>query len=380
MKDFYEPWMRAAITEACHATGRVYPNPAVGAVIVQGETVVARGHTQAPGCAHAEVEAIRHWRAAGLNADAATTLVVTMEPCSTFGRTPPCTQAILESGIKRVVVGTVDPNPKHRGRGIEILRAAGVEITCGILEKECADLNMPFHFNAESGKVLIAGKIATTLDGKIATSTGHSRWITGEEARLDVMRWRDTFPAIAAGAGTILADNPKLTVRLPGKEERSPIRIIFDRRLLTLIQPLPTVYTDQWRSQTILVTELEHAHKAEKTAQQHGFKVWGLRGCGRAQGFKEFRERCASEGILGVYVEGGRNLLSKLLRCRELDYLFAYRAPIWLGDEAAPGPFSGFMPESLEQAFRIESPRTATFGPDQLMHGPIKYPLIDSQS
>lgn len=372
-------FMKSAIAEAQKATGRVSPNPAVGAVIAHGDEIVARGHTQAPGKAHAEVVAIQNWRAQGGTADQNTTLFVTLEPCSTLGRTPACTSAIIESGIKNVVIGTTDPNPLHQGRGYKILEQAGIRVETGVLQQTCIDLNLPFHFRMENGRLLMAGKIATTLDGKIATSTGYSRWITGAEARLDVMRWRGTFPAIAAGAGTVLADNPKLTVRIPGEPERCPVRFVFDRRLLTLTELLPMVYTDAWREKTILVTEAEHAHRAERTAGDNGFTVWGLRGCGREQGFKEFRERCEAAGINGVYVEGGRNLLSKLLKCKELDYLFAYRAPLWLGDEGAPGPFSGFMPESLEQAFRIQSPRTETFGPDQMMHGKVKYPAIASQ-
>ena len=204
----HERHMALALEQARNGWGDTHPNPMVGAVIVEQGEVVATGYHQAAGEAHAEVDALRNL---GRKPAAGATLHVTLEPCCTHGRTPPCTQAVLDAGFREVHIGTADPNPDVAGRGIQQLRGAGVEVHTGTLEESCRDLNLLYnHWIASHGSPLLAGKVATTLDGFTATRDGHSQWITSEQARQDVMCWRRLFPAIAVGAGTILADDPSL--------------------------------------------------------------------------------------------------------------------------------------------------------------------------
>jgi diaminohydroxyphosphoribosylaminopyrimidine deaminase/5-amino-6-(5-phosphoribosylamino)uracil reductase len=366
--------MQAAIAEARQALGRTHPNPAVGAIILHQGVIVARGHTQPPGGDHAEIVALKAFRGAGLHADETTELVVTLEPCSTIGRTGACTTAILHSGIRKVTVGAIDPNPVHAGRGLEILRAARITVESGVLEQDCADLNMVFNWCMEHGAPFIAGKVATTLDGRIATRSGLSKWITGPAARADVHRWRRYFPAIAVGAGTVLADDPALTARIEGEPEWCPVRFVFDRNLLTFRGSLPRLYTDPWKERTIIVTSRARAAQARTLGAQHGLAFW-LTGDDRGDaGFGDFAAHCREAGIGGVLAEGGAGLLSALLKHRFLHYLFAYRAPRLLADSGGLAPFTGAAPASMQEALSLRGVRHATFGDDQLMRGFVVYP------
>ncbi len=363
--------MRLAIAAARAAQGRTHPNPAVGAVILHRGEPVASGHTQPPGGDHAEIVALRRFRERGLQPDAGTTLVVTLEPCSTRGRTGACTEAILASGIRRVVAGATDPNPAHRGRGFAILREAGLEVRTGVLADECADLNLIFNWRMEHGAPLFAGKIATTLDGRIATRGGFSKWITGPAARQDAHRWRRYFPAIAVGSGTVLIDDPALTARIGGEPEWCPLRFVFDRSLVTLRDPPPRVYADPWRDRTILVTGDPRGAEA---AAARGLRCWVVEEQDGDGGLADFARRCRREEIGGVLVDGGSRLLSGFLKYRLLHYLLAYRSPHLLADAAALAPFTGQAPARIEDAIRLGGVRHATFGDDQLMRGFVVYP------
>ena len=203
--------MERALQLATKGWGKTHPNPMVGAVILDQGLVRGEGYHLQAGDPHAEINALKQLDG---NLSTEATLFVTLEPCSTHGRTPPCIDAIIQSGIKRVVVGAIDPNPQHAGRGLDRLRKAGVAVTEGILSKECEDLNILYNYWIKCRSPLIAGKVATTIDGKLATRKGDSKWITGPQARMDVMRWRRLFPAIAVGANTVISDNPNLTSRM----------------------------------------------------------------------------------------------------------------------------------------------------------------------
>lgn len=205
--------MRHAITLAQRALGQTHPNPLVGAVLVANGQLLAQGWHARDGGAHAEIAALEALRKNGGDPRGAT-LYVTLEPCSTRGRTGACTDAIIRAGITRVVIGAIDPAPGHSGNAISVLQKAGIAVSCGVLADECADLNLIFNHRITTGQPFIAAKVAVTLDGKIATRSGDSRWITAELARADVMHWRCYFPAIGVGVGTLLADNPSLTARL----------------------------------------------------------------------------------------------------------------------------------------------------------------------
>ncbi|MCW5550046.1 MAG: bifunctional diaminohydroxyphosphoribosylaminopyrimidine deaminase/5-amino-6-(5-phosphoribosylamino)uracil reductase RibD, partial [Opitutaceae bacterium] len=293
----------------------------------------------------------------------------------THGRTGACTDAIIASGIKRVVIGATDPNPAHAGRGLEVLRAAGIEVTAGVLAEECADLNLIFNHWITAGGPLLAVKSAVTLDGHIACRTGESRWITGEEARADVMRWRRLFPAIAVGAGTILKDNPQLTARLPGAEPWCPVRFVFDGLLRSVTDKnLPQVYTDAHRDRTIVVTTPHGGMGYVRKLRDLGVQVWCLPSPTQRVNFADFRRKCAEERISGVYFEGGPQLVSQMLRDRQIDYLFIYRAPMLLADGKARDMFDGLRTERLADAVRMQAVRHSRHGDDMLTRGRVVYP------
>jgi diaminohydroxyphosphoribosylaminopyrimidine deaminase/5-amino-6-(5-phosphoribosylamino)uracil reductase len=368
----HEHFMRRALELARQGWGTTAPNPMVGAVIVEDGKIVAEGFHAQDGGAHAEKAALI---ALGRKAKPGATLYVTLEPCSTAGRTGACTEAIKVAGLSCVVVGATDPMPEHAGRGYTVLREAGIDIVTGVLERECNDLNLIFNHWAAKNTPLLASKSAVTLDGKIATRAGESKWITGEAARADVMRWRRLFPAIAVGAGTVMKDNPKLTARIAGAEEWCPVRFVFDGLLRTVAEKtLPQVYTDAFRERTIVVTTPHGGVGYVRKLRDMGVQVWVLPSPMQRVSIADFRIKCAQEKITGVYFEGGAHLVSELLAMRELDYMFIYRAPVLLADDKAKSAYMGLRGDKLDQAVRLTDVRHDQFGDDQLMRGRVVYP------
>jgi diaminohydroxyphosphoribosylaminopyrimidine deaminase/5-amino-6-(5-phosphoribosylamino)uracil reductase len=374
----HEVFMRRALGLARSVWGATHPNPMVGALIVEEGQVVAEGATAPDGGPHAERLALL---ARGKTPRPGATLYVTMEPCSTHGRTGACTDAVIASGIKRVVVGATDPNPAHAGKGFEVMRAAGIEVIAGVLARECTDLNLIFNHWITTGGPMIAAKVATTLDGKIACRTGDSQWITNEASRADVHRWRRLFPGIAVGAMTVLKDNPRLTARREGEAEYSPWRFVFDGLLRTVVDKnLPAVFTDEFRDRTIVVTTPHGGLGYVRKLRELGIKVWMFESPTQRVSFTDFRKKCAEERISGVYFEGGSQILSELLRAKQLDYLFTYRAPVLFADDKAKTILGGLRPEKVEQGIRLTDVRHEHFGDDALLHGRVAYPeklLID---
>lgn len=370
--EHHEHFMRRALELARGVWGTTHPNPMVGAVIVEDGQIVAEGATAPDGGPHAERLALL---ARGKAPRPGATMYVTLEPCCTHGRTGACTDAIIASGIKRVVVGATDPFPAHAGRGFAVLREAGIEVVTGVLERECTDLNLIFNYWATHDAPLIAAKAATTLDGKIACRTGESRWITSEAARVDVHRWRRLFPGIAVGAMTILKDNPKLTAREPGRAEWSPKRFVFDGLLRSVVDKnLPAVFTDEFRSSTIVVTTPHGGLGYVRKLRDMGITVWTFESPTQRVPFGDFRKKCAEERISGVYFEGGAQLISELVRAKQLDYLFVYHAPVLFADDKAKSIFSGLRPEKPDQGVRLVDVRHEHFEGDFLMRGHVKYP------
>ena len=367
----HEYFMRRALTAARGGWGTVHPNPMVGAVIVEQGEVVAEGFHAKAGEPHAEILALHHL---GRLPRPGAILYVTLEPCSTQGRTGACTGAIIAAGLKQVVVGATDPNPVHTGHGFEVLRAAGVDVTTGVLAGECADLNLIFNHWITKQTPLLAAKAAITLDGKIATRANDSQWITGEQAREDVHRWRRLFPAIAVGAGTIMTDDPGLTSRM-GEEVWCPLRIVFDGLLRTVVEkPHAKVYTDEFKDRTIVVTTPHGGLGYVRKLQALGVQVWNLPSATVRAPLDAFRAKCVEAGITGVFFEGGAQIISELIQFRQLDYLFIYRAPVLFGDDKAKGVFKGLRTEKIANAVRLEDVRHASFGADQLMRGRVLYP------
>lgn len=365
-----ETYMSRAMGLACRAWGQTHPNPMVGALIVENDEVVAEGWHKAAGLPHAEIEALS---ALGRAPAADAMLFVTLEPCSTCGRTGACTQAIIESGIRRVVVGATDPNPAHAGRGLELLRWAGIEVIHGVLEQECADLNLIFNHWITTGSPLLAAKLAMTLDGKFAAAAGHSQWVTGAAARADVMRWRRYFPAIAVGANTVLHDDPSLTSRI-GDTVFCPRRFVFDRHLKTIGQtPLPKLYCDEFKQRSTMLCLASADPERKALAAQNGLVCWELPGHEGQLDWEAFRHRCVQEDIYGVYIEAGPALATELIESGKVDYLFIYQAPKFMADSAARGIGSDRRTTRMEQAIRLENVRHAILGEDVFTHGrPLK--------
>jgi diaminohydroxyphosphoribosylaminopyrimidine deaminase / 5-amino-6-(5-phosphoribosylamino)uracil reductase len=362
--DFDEKMMGRALELARRAWGATHPNPMVGAVLVEGGAVVAEGWHARDGGPHAERAALV---ALGRRPAPGATLYVTLEPCSTAGRTGACCELIREAGIARVVIGATDPNPAHAGRAVGLLRAAGIEVRSGVRAVECADLNLIFNHWIVSGRPLLAGKVATTRDGFSAPPPGTSRWITGEAARVDAHRWRRLFPGILVGAGTVRADNPALTRRWTEdgvEREECGRRFVFDPLLTTAAgaeATWPRLYTDRWRERTTVVATPAADAEARARLEAAGVGVWEQETTRGPAGWGGFARRCAAEGVTGVLIEGGATVLNDALAAGVLDYGFWYRAG-FAGDSAWGGKV---------ERWHLTSAPGARLGEDQLTRGRI---------
>ncbi|MCL1887565.1 MAG: RibD family protein, partial [Kiritimatiellaeota bacterium] len=245
-----------------------------------------------------------------------------------------------------------------------------------VLGRECEDLNLIYNHSIRAGgEPMIAAKSAMTLDGKIATRSMESKWITGARARADVMRWRRLFPAIAVGAGTVLADNPRLTARVEGEREWCPWRVVFDGLLRTVMaRSAPALYTDEFRERTIVVTTQHGGLGYARKLRDMGVNVWCMESPTQRSSLAEFRKRCAQQKITGVFVEGGAQLVSELLQERQADYLFAYTAPMLFADGRGKSAYSGLRTERITQAVRMADVRHESLGDDFLVRGRAVYP------
>ena len=360
----HESYMSRALDLARCGWGQTHPNPMVGAVIVDRDKIVAEGWHRADGQPHAEIEALN---ALEQPLSDKATLYVTLEPCSTCGRTGACTDTIIRSGIRKVVIGAMDPNPIHAGRGIRILSEAGVQVVTDVLSRECTDLNLIFNHWIVHRTPFFAAKMATTLDGKFAAANGCSKWITGEEARADVMQWRRCFPAIAVSGQTVLTDDPRLTSR-QGEKTWSPRRLVFDRMLNTAsaIEKLQ-IYNDEFASRTTVV--------CREDAEVSAFEAKGIGICRLPEDsdghldLNAFRRYCADELIYGVYIEPGPDFMTALIERKAVDYIFHYFAPGYLLDSLSRGFGRPRNTTNIEERIRLQDSRSATFGNDFLIRG-----------
>ena len=356
--------MSRALELAKQAWGNTHPNPMVGAVIVEGCVVVAEGWHVIAGQDHAEVAAIK---ALGRKPAAGASIYVTLEPCSTCGRTGACTNTLIEAGFARVVIGAKDPNPEHAGRGLDVLREAGIEVVEGVLAEECADLNLIFNHWITQKLPFIAGKMAITLDGKFSAASGHSKWVTGESARADVMRWRRYYPAIAVSANTVLNDNPSLSSRI-GDEVWCPKRFVFDRTLKTFeVETIPKIYTDTNAPKTTVLCANTALDYLRTRAKDLNIMLWQLPEANGHLDWQAFRKRCAEAKIYGVYVELGPTLATQVIEGGLADYLFVYQAPKLLSDASAPGIGSVRNSQSMMDVFALRNLRQANFDDDRLI-------------
>ena len=345
--------------------GRPSPNPHVGAALVKGRSLLAKGHHERAGEDHAEIAALR---VAGAKAKGAT-LYVSLEPCNHQGRTPPCTDAILAAKIARVVIGCRDPNP-HVAGGIEKLRAAGIDVVVGVKEAEAKGLITPWSKFVTTGLPYVSLKLALSLDGRIATRSGSSKWVTGPEARQRVHALRGAHDAVAIGIGTALADDPRLTVRdAPGS---SPVRVIFDTKLrlpphARLVETAPDV-------PTLVLCSVDAPASNEEALVTRGVEV--LRAPSSAEGRIDplaALRLLSARGIVTLMVEGGAELAGSILAGRLCDELHAFIAPILLGPRGRPGAVDWAGPDTPAEAPRIANPRWELVGSDAYVHGVVQF-------
>ncbi len=334
--------MRLALKEGRKGLGRTSPNPPVGAVVVKDGQVVGRGYHRRAGTPHAEVNALREAGEAARGA----TLYVTLEPCAHYGRTPPCTEAILAAGIRRVVIGCRDPNPKARG-GAEILASRGVEVKTGVLAEECAELCRFFLKSVKTGRPWVLAKVAMSLDGRIATREGDSKWITSEAARKVGHRLRAVYDAILVGRGTVQADDPALTARIPGG--RDPIRIILDTRL-TL--PL-SAKVFNLPGKTIVWAGKEAPASKEKELTSKGVEVWRLANEGKGVSLEEGLKEAVKRGILSILVEGGAAVHGSFFDSSLVDEIAFFYGPLIIGGKGAKEAIGGEGAATLAAAKRL---------------------------
>ena len=350
--------MARALRLAQQARGRTSPNPMVGAVVVSGSRIVGRGYHHRAGQAHAEVLALR---AAGTKARGAT-LYVTLEPCChTDKRTPPCVPSVIASGVRRVVVAMRDPNPRVRGRGIARLRRAGIDVATGCLEDEAERLNEAYTHWIRTGRPFVMMKAAMTLDGKIATAAGVSKWITGEEARRDVHRLRSAVDAVMVGIETVLHDDPKLTARVKGTSARQPIRIILDS---TLRIPATATVLSSPGGQVLIATTTHAAKDRIDDLRARGAIVLPLPAEEGRPSLRACLEELGRRGVTSVLLEGGATVNESALRAGLVDRVILYVAPALLGGQDARSVIGGTSPQVLSDARRLENLRITSVGND----------------
>lgn len=349
-------YMQRAIELARRGFGRVNPNPAVGAVIVRDGRIIGEGWHRKFGELHAERNAF----AACTEDPAGATIYVTLEPCCHYGKTPPCTEAVIENGIARVVIGSPDPNPLVAGKGVALLEEAGIEVEQGVLREECDELNRAFFHHVRTGLPFVVLKYAMTADGKIATRTGASKWITGEVARKRVHEDRNRYAAIMVGVGTVLADDPQLTCRID--DGVNPLRVICDSHLRT---PLDSqIVTTANEVPTLIATCVSDPLRL-KEYRERGCEVLV---CGEGTvDLPALMANLGERGIDSVIVEGGATLNASVLKAGLVNFLQVYIAPKIFGSQQAPGPVGGMGVALPDEAYLFGAPHITPLGDDVLL-------------
>jgi len=335
-------FMTEALALARMGWGLTNPNPMVGCVIVKNDTVIGRGFHLKAGTAHAEINALNDARSHGYD-PAGATLYVTLEPCSSFGRTPPCTEAIIQAQIAKVVCGALDPNPKHAGRGLELLKSHGIEVVCGVENRECCELNRHFFRWITSGKPFVILKMAMTLDGKIATPEGESKWVTGIEARRRVQQLRHLADAIMVGGNTLRTDHPRLTVREPENWARQPQRIVVSSTLTA--EDLQKYFPDG-RAEVVNLPD--------------------------AEAWETYLLELGKRNYNTLLVEGGGELAAAALHAGAVDMVEFHIAPKLLGGRASIPVLGGIAPEGMDAALPLHNVTVKQYGDDIAVTGYLR--------
>ncbi len=356
------PYMKMALDLARHGEGLTSPNPMVGALIVKDGEVVGRGFHVKAGEDHAEIIALKE----AVDKARGGILYITLEPCCHVGKTGPCTEAIVKAGLRKVVVGMLDPNDLVNGKSIRELRRLGVEVEVGVLEKECQELNEFFTFWIKHQTPFVILKTASTLDGKIATFRGESKWITSEESRAMVQTLRNRVDAILVGIGTVMTDNPSLT--LQGKDRVNPLRIVVDSKLR--ISPRAKVLKVDEKHRTMVVTTRKATLKKRKALERKGVEVVVVPDKRGRVSIVSLLKLVGKQGVMSVLVEGGAEVNASFLKEKLAHKIYTFMAPRILGDDAL-GAYSNMGLSDLDQAIKIKNIRMENIGKDFLICGYI---------
>ena len=365
--------MLEAVALAEQAKGKTAPNPCVGAVMVRDGVAVARGRHEFYGGPHAEVNCLADAESKGVD-PAECVMYVTLEPCNHHGKTPPCTEALIEAKVPRVVIGCADPNAGVDGGGAERLRNAGVEVVSGVAESECLDLIRDFLVWNETAGPYVYLKMASTLDGRIATRRGHSKWITGDAARSEVHRLRSRVDAVIVGGGTFRADDPRLDVRTAPEPEKQPLAVVATTRLPGAREKF-ALLADRAKETIFLTTEAAAASNKAAALKKLGCRVWGLPGSGKGElnlvpGLERLR---AETDVYNVLCEGGGALALSFLRQGLMDEFWHFTSPKVLGDSEAKPMLIGREPESMDEAIEFRTLRVERIGDDLLgVYAPLQ--------
>ena len=356
-------YMRRALALAARALGRTSPNPLVGAIVVNGGEVVGEGYHQSAGSAHAEVHAIDH---AGTDAHGGT-LYVTLEPCVHYGRTPPCTKAIIQSGIAQVFAAHVDPNPKVGGKGIEELEKAGIRVQVGLCEPEARRLNEIFIKYLRTNQPFVILKSAMSLDGKIATISGESQWISSKASRLRGHEIRDTVDAILVGVKTVISDDPSLTTRLPGRNGKDPARIIVDSECRTPLKA--RVLNPDGEGYAIIATTKRASKERIARLEAEGAMVLVVDEEGNRVSLSALMQALGCKGITSVLIEGGAEINASALKAGIVDKVMFFIAPKIIGGTDAPSPIGGKGIQRLTDAYDLRELSVRSINGDILVEG-----------
>ena len=364
--------MKRALSLAAKGKGRTNPNPMVGAVIVKQGHVVGEAYHQQFGEPHAEILALHR---AGPRARGGV-LYVTLEPCChTKKRTPPCVPLLIQSGLARVCVAMIDPNPQVNGRGIHALKQAGLPVSVGVLEAEARHLNEVYGHWMTTGRPFVVLKGAMTVDGKIATATGESRWITGERARQDAHRLRSQVDAIMVGVGTVMADDPELSARgnktmTRTRIGRQPVRVVLDSRLRIPLQAKILRWVGE--QPTILCTTAEAPSQKIQLLRERGIQVWELPSHAGMVSLKACLSCLGRGGLTSILLEGGTRLNASALQQGFVNQVRLYMAPMLLGGQDAQGLIGGLSPKKLDRAWSLADVQLKKLGKDWLVTGTIE--------
>jgi diaminohydroxyphosphoribosylaminopyrimidine deaminase/5-amino-6-(5-phosphoribosylamino)uracil reductase len=362
--------MTLALRLAAKGRGKTSPNPMVGALVVKNGRIVGRGYHRGPGQPHAEILALNQ---AGPRAKGAT-LYVTLEPCCHFRkRTPPCVPAVIRSGVRQVVVAMVDPNPSVKGRGIAALRRDGITVTTGMAQEEAVKLNRAYLHWVRTGRPYVIMKAGMTLDGKVATAKGESRWITGPQARRDAHRLRGQVDAVVVGVGTVIHDDPALTARLSDRPlklaTRQPLRIVLDSRLRT--PPSAAVCAMQDRSKTLIVTTKRAPQSRRRPFEQAGVEVMSLPMRNGEVSLPALMTMLGKRGLTSVLIEGGSTVNAAALREKLVNHVVLYLAPILMGGQDAKAVIGGRSPKRLADALPLRHATVRRIGKDLVLEGDL---------